>query len=78
MTHLRGEESHIPLQEEREEAIQVEEAYARRGDVIDTLTYNNYRWQRSFYGIAAERLAAHYPRADKYEERYQEELRRAA
>jgi hypothetical protein len=54
--------------------------YGPRGrDVIDTLTYNHYRWQREYYGIAAERLAAHYPLAHKYEERYlQEKTGRAA
>jgi hypothetical protein len=28
------------------------------------------------YGISAERLAPHYPRADKYEERYQADLKK--
>lgn len=46
--------------------------------VVNDLAYNNYRWQRSFYGLAADRLAKIFPRGDKYEERYQEELRRAA
>jgi hypothetical protein len=50
----------------------------RRAEVIDTLTYNNYRWQRSYYGLAAERLAKVFPRADKYEAMYQEELQRRA
>lgn len=44
--------------------------------VTDDLTYNHYAFQRSFYGIAAQRLAPHYPRADKYEARYQEDQKR--
>jgi hypothetical protein len=42
----------------------------------DDLTYNHYAFQRSFYGISAQRLAPHYPRADKYEARYQEDQKR--
>jgi hypothetical protein len=42
----------------------------------DDLTYNHYAWQRRMYGISAERLAPHYPRADKYEERYQADLKK--
>lgn len=66
------------INEQKAEEMMVEDAYIRRGEVIDNLTYNNYRWQRHFYKIAAERLAPHFPRAATYERMYQEELARAA
>lgn len=69
-------EDRSQIDEQRMEDMMVEDAWTYH--VMDDLTYNNYRWQRLQYGLAAERLAKIFPRADKYEARYQEELRRAA
>jgi len=78
MGYLRGDESHLRNAEEREEEYMLSEALARRDSIIDTLTYNNYRWQREFHGLAADRLAKVFPRAEKYEQEYQAELARRA
>lgn len=79
--HMNGSfmcEDRSQIDEQKADDMMTEMAHEFARAVTEDLTYNSYRWQRRQYGIAAERLAKIFPRGDKYEERYQEELRRAA
>jgi hypothetical protein len=79
MSILRGDESHLKNSEEREEDYMTIEAWDQlRTELVQDLQYRAYRWQRTHYGLEAERLAKVFPRAEQFEKAYQEELRRAA
>lgn len=79
MAYLRGEDSHLTNAEEREEDYMTELAWSQvNSEIVTDLQYRAYRWQRTHYGIAAERLAKVFPRAEQFEKLYQAELQRAA
>lgn len=79
MGALRGDDYLEPLMEQRMEDDLAEVAWEQlRTELVTDLQYRSYRWQRSFYGLAADRLAKVFPRAEQFEKAYQEELGRAA
>ena len=75
MGYLRGDESReFNAEQDRQDGLYDMDTVIYKA--IDDLTYNHYAHQRRLYGISAERLRPHYPLADKYEQRYQEDLKR--